>query len=113
VRAKMVRKPWEYEWSSAAVHVDDRSRSELLDLSDWYKQTTASQWRELLTEKVEDKNLSSIRGNTYTGRPLGSDSFVSKLEKLAGRRLRPLPVGRPKKVRKKRRLNVKMDSENR
>jgi hypothetical protein len=27
----------------------------------------------------------------------GSDRFVSKLETLLGRRVRPLPVGRPKK----------------
>jgi hypothetical protein len=32
-----------------------------------------------------------------TGRPLGSDGFVSKLERLLGRRLRALPEGRPRK----------------
>ena len=29
--------------------------------------------------------------------PLGTDSFISKLEKLMGRRMRPLPLGRPRK----------------
>jgi hypothetical protein len=38
-----------------------------------------------------------IRLCTSRGRPLGSDSFMSKIEKTLGRRLRPLPVGRPKK----------------
>ncbi len=28
------------------------------------------------------------------GRPLGTDGFLSKLEKLLGRRVRALPVGR-------------------
>ena len=28
---------------------------------------------------------------------MGSDSFLAKLETLLGRRVRPLPVGRPKK----------------
>jgi hypothetical protein len=31
-------------------------------------------------------------------RPLGSDAFLSKVESLMGRRIRPLPIGRPKKV---------------
>jgi len=35
--------------------------------------------------------------NIRTGRPLGSDAFISKLETRLNRRLRPLPVGRPKK----------------
>ncbi len=42
-----------------------------------------------------------LRNNTHTGRPLGSDGFMSKLEKIFGRRIRPLPVGRPKKQRLK------------
>ncbi|MBX3180690.1 MAG: hypothetical protein KF886_25365 [Candidatus Hydrogenedentes bacterium] len=32
VRAKMVRKPWRYPWSSAAVHVGGRKDDGLLDL---------------------------------------------------------------------------------
>ena len=39
---------------------------------------------------------------TQTGRPLGSDGFVSKLETLLGRRVRPLPVGRPRKSKVRR-----------
>ncbi len=35
------------------------------------------------------------------------DRFLSKLEKLLGRRVRPLPIGRPKK-NKKRKKNVRM-----
>ena len=40
---------------------------------------------------------SVVRLNTQTGRPLASDSFLSKLEHTLGRQLRPLTVGRPKK----------------
>ena len=40
-----------------------------------------------------EAELSSIRLATHRGRPPGSDSLLSKLE----RRLRPLPIGRPKK----------------
>ena len=39
-----------------------------------------------------------LRLRTQTGRPLGSDSFLAKLETALGRRVRPLPVGRPRKA---------------
>lgn len=96
LRAGICRKPWNYEWSSAVVHIDEDSKSELLDLHRWYDMMQARQWKQLLMQKLPDKEIKVIRNGTLIGRPLGSDSFISKLEKLVGRRLRPLPVGRPK-----------------
>jgi len=97
VRAKLCVKPWKYEWSSAAAHVDKNSRSQLLHLSDWFQIISDSEWLKLLQEKLDDAVISGIRSSTHTGKPLGSDSFLSKLETIIGRRLRPLPVGRPKR----------------
>ena len=97
VRAKLCRRPWRYEWSSAAAHTDERARSQLLDLSDWYEQMPAEAWRKELSRMLNDAELAQVRLRTHTGRPLGSDSFLSKLETLLGRRLRALPPGRPKK----------------
>jgi len=54
-------------------------------------------WREVLKQRQDAEEVSAIRSCTNRGRPLGSDSFLSKIEKTIGRRLRPLPVGRPKK----------------
>ena len=51
----------------------------------------------LLMQQQAEPELRRLRGNTHTGRPLGSDSFLSKLETALGRRLRPLPAGRPKR----------------
>ena len=55
-------------------------------------------WREWLIERDDASALAAMRLNTHTGRPLASDSFLGKLETLLGRRLRPLPIGRPKKM---------------
>ena len=60
---------------------------------------SAVQWRKELADGMEDFELGRLRLNTHTGRPLGSDSFLSKLERLLRRRGRPLPVGRPKKYK--------------
>lgn len=98
VRAKLCRKPWRYTWSSAAVHVDPQAESELLNLSRWSKRFSADEWRKELTDGLTDADAARIRLRTHTGRPLGNDSFLNKLEALLGRRVRPLPVGRPRKV---------------
>jgi len=44
--------------------------------------------------------LRLLRNRTQTGRPLESDSFMSKVEAFLGRRVRPLPVGRQRGWRK-------------
>lgn len=97
VRAKMVRVPWRYRWSSAAAHVSRSESSVLPDLPAWRKQWSPDRWRAVLSERLEESDLASLRLCTHRGRPLATDSFLSKLEKRFGRRLRPLPVGRPKK----------------
>jgi len=101
VRARIVRCPWRYPWSSAAVHCRLAEDSmELLDSRRWA--TSGNDWKSTLAERLGEAALSTLRLNTHRGRPLGSDRFLSKLEALLGRRLRPLPVGRPRKKQKNR-----------
>ena len=99
VRAGLCRRAWRYEWSSAAAHTDEKARSELLNLAWWYKQFSAEAWRKGLAEGLTEEQVARIRLRTHTGRPLGSDAFLSKVEARLGRRVRPLPVGRPRKSR--------------
>jgi len=96
VRAKICRVPWQYDWSSCAAHVDKKESADLLNISIWNKMISANQWRNELANGIDDKQMDRIRLSTHTGRPLGTDSFISKLEKLLGRRVRPLPIGRPR-----------------
>lgn len=100
VRARIVRKPWRYPWSSGAVHSGEAKDGGLLDLALW-RETFGGEarWKEVLEQGVDPEFAEAFRLNTHTGRPLGSDSFLSKLEKKLGRRVRALPVGRPRKAR--------------
>ena len=102
IRAKFCRKPWRYEWSSVSAHIDKKYKSELLNLSGWYGMITAAQWKNALLDGINDSQVMNLRRNTHTGRPLGNDGFVSKLETLLGRRVRPLPVGRPRSQKNKK-----------
>ena len=103
VRAKMHRKAWLYRWSSAAAHCGEPDKTRLLDLRSWRRHRTEDEWREELSGSEDPELLRHIRTQTHRGRPLAGDSFMSKVEKLLGRRVRPMPVGRPKIPRHKKR----------
>jgi putative transposase len=102
VRAKLVRVAWRYPWSSAAAHVGAADATGLLNLAAWAKRLSgAGDWRDSLGEAGDAEAVGKLRRWTMTGRPLGGDRFVRKLEAALGRRLRALPIGRPRKARRK------------
>ena len=83
VRARLVEKPELYQWSSAAAHVkgvDDAlvKVAPLLGL--------VNEWRSLLQSGMtDDHEAILIRRHERTGRPLGEEGFVSRLESMLGR----------------------------
>ena len=85
------------QWSSASAHLSGKDQTGLLNISYWNRISSQMDWSEALQERVEEDVIDRIRLNTHTGRPLASDSFISKLEKVLNKRIRPLPVGRPRK----------------
>ena len=111
VRAGLVRFPWDYAWSSARAHCQEkRDPWGLLDLRHWFEQMSVTEWKATLVAAAEsDGAIEQLRVHTRTGRPLGDDAFVSKVETLLGRRVRIRPRGRPKgsqdKTGRKRRAN--------
>lgn len=105
VRARMVRLPWRYRWSSAAAHIGEGDPFGVLDVPRWTQKFPPRKWRAILQRPQDELIERAVERSLNTGRPLASDHFLSKLEKAVGRRLRPLPVGRPK--RKERRESTK------
>ncbi len=97
VRARLCRKAWQWPWSSAGAHCGGDDPSGLLDMASWEQEMTPARWRRMLERPEDDRLVRSLQLATSRGRPLGSDSFVAKLETRLGRRLRPLPRGRPPK----------------
>jgi len=79
----------------------------MLDLEAWNDLVPGINWKEMFTDGDDNEPLAALRLNTQTGCPLASDSFLSKLEHRLGRRLRPLPVGRPKKAKSETRKGRK------
>ena len=100
VRSGIVRKPWRYPYSSASPHIENADPLNLLDMKWWRIKSKQFDWKAILQKQMDKQDVGNIRLATTRGRPLATDSFLSKLEKTVGRRLRPLPVGRPKKTKK-------------
>lgn len=95
VRAKLVKEAEEYEWSSARAHVLG-VKDDVLAENDWLDEKEMKSYREFL-RKDDNKVNRSIRLATSTGRPLGSEDFMKKLEKMFERDILPKKGGRPKK----------------
>jgi putative transposase len=88
VRAGLVDRAEDFEWSSARAHSAQADFGEMLDRDWWQPRWSAAEWRAILENRMAGaKELRSIREATYTGRPFGSAQFVAGLEQSLGRRL--------------------------
>jgi len=97
VRVKLVKTPTDYIWSSAKSH-SALSHNDIIDVNTLFKYIEIEQnkWKKFVDEGDDPDEVAAIRKYTVTGRPLGSSTFIQKLEKKFGERLHALPVGRPK-----------------
>ncbi len=91
VRAGLVGEPWSYPWSSAQAHVTgvDDHLVQVAPLRD-----IVQDWRGFLLSPISDKDSDTLRKHERTGRPLGNERFVDKLEATLGRMLRRQKPGR-------------------
>ena len=102
VRAGLIGVAWEWPWSSALAHVGASATDPLLDpaWADSFPDWDYTGWKEYLEPGLTVEELGAIRRATSVGEPLGSAEFLDNLERLAGKRLRVLARGRPKKASK-------------
>ena len=64
-------------------------------------------WREHLAGESAADTAAELRLHENTGRPLGSEQFVKRLEQALGRRLTPGRPGRPRKGASQRAIEEK------
>ena len=98
VRAKMVRRAENYAWSSAAERSGKQENTVLTTRAYWRKQfESVGDWSAWLAEGDSEAEIAILRRNVEKSLPCGSERFIKKLEKKAGKLLRYRPMGRPKK----------------
>ena len=97
VRSGLVQAPRRYRWSSAAAHLKGQD-DDLAQVAPLLQM--APDWRRLLAGAVEEDELDVLRAHRRTGRPLGDEKFLKRLEKKLGRVLRRQKPG-PKSVQER------------
>lgn len=90
VRAALVPDAESWPWSSVHAHiagVDD----ELVRVNPLLE--IVGNWKEFLGGTSKEEEVKKIRRHERTGRPLGGENFIKRLESLLGRCLRPRKTG--------------------
>jgi putative transposase len=105
VRAGLVDKAENWEWSSACAHCGTVRASAYLEMESWRARWSVCEWRTFLAAREAESELTAIRNCTYTGRPLGAREFIRKLERETNRSLTVQKRGRPRKVAIDERVN--------
>lgn len=82
--------------STARAHANGEA-DPMVEAAPWPTEEIRATWSDILAEPDNAAEVDAIRRQTHTGRPLETDSFIARLETMAGRILRALPRGRPKK----------------
>jgi len=86
VRAGLVKRAWEWPWSSAAGHVS--GDGDALVNPGGALAAEISNWRQFLSAEEDDEDLRRFRLHGRTGRPLGDAAFIARLETRLDRPLR-------------------------
>jgi putative transposase len=102
VRARMIRDPLEYRWSSAEGN-GGSFEDPLLTPHETYaalssdSATRRRRYRALLLEALGQEEMASIRAHVNQGAAYGSDRFQRQIEALTGQTPRFRAQGRPRK----------------
>jgi putative transposase len=94
VKAGMSKRPEQYRWSSTAAYL--KGKEDNLVKRSGLNEKIAD-WSEFLKQGVDSVLVEKMHRHEHTGRPLGGENFVMKLEKILSRMLKPKKAGRPKK----------------
>ena len=95
IRAKIVSRAEEFSHSSAQAHINGIKDNVLGE--ELFYQGQRKDYAKFVNSLGTENELNEIRFYTRTGRPLGSEQFVSKMEKKLQRRFTLKSPGRPKK----------------
>jgi putative transposase len=90
VRARLVTSAADWPWSSARAHRSGRDDC-LVNVAPLL--AMIADWKAFLQSAASEEDLRDLRRHGRTGRPLGDETFVGRLEELVGRVLKPQKRG--------------------
>jgi len=95
IRSGLANNPEEWLWSSAGAHIT--GQDDILVSSKPLLKMVNKPWKDFLLIENKEYNKELFRKHERTGRPLGENSFIEKIESLLDRRLKPKKPGPKRK----------------
>lgn len=92
IRAGIVQRAEDYPWSSARAHIYSLNDPVLTHNGELNRMI--GNWTKFLASHECKEDMKAVKQCIKTGRPLGDEQFVKKLEQLTGRRLAKQKPGR-------------------
>ena len=96
VSARLAVTPQDYRWSSSRAHLA-RLDDKLVTVARLIR--IAGDWKSFLSHSADGDAIDSIRRHEHTGRPLGDQSFATRMESQVPRILRRQKPGSKAKRR--------------
>jgi len=93
VKAGLQKFPWDYNWSSAKLHIGEVEKDILIGLNNW--NYPEEEWMMLL--KKDPDEIKMIKTSSKTGRPCGDTKFFKECERVTSRKLLQQKSGRKNK----------------
>ncbi len=81
VRAGLVERAGEYEWSSAEGHLTGQDRWRIADMGFWRAYGGAECWRRMLAESEDEAWVAAMRRSTYAGQAFGDEEFMDEMRR--------------------------------
>ena len=95
VRSGLVKKPEDWQWNSAGPHM--KGTDDLLVKTKPLLKIVNKSREYFLSIDAQESEIALFRKHERTGRLLGSDSFIGRMEHLLDRRFKPQKPGPKKK----------------
>jgi len=90
----MVQEPWDYRWSSVHAHLAQHDPLNIINPQKLLE--LCGDWKTYLQHNRPALD-STIEQHLNTGRPLGDENFIDKIEVVLGRELKKKKPGPKKK----------------
>lgn len=76
---------------------DKKGKDDILVKTKPLQKIVNKPWKKFLAFDAQEQEIALLKKHERTGRPLGADSFIEKMELLLDRRLKPKKPGPKKK----------------
>ena len=95
VRAKIISKPDEYQWSSAKANTSGKGMGFIKPI--WQDDNEREEYITFLNNPDKEEEIEIIKKSTISGKPIGTEEFLNQIVETLGITINTRPKGRPRR----------------